>query len=212
MAKLTKPLRYPNANDVHMRLNGCLVRYKDIPYYCVSSQDNDGMHVLLYSLGKMTPKHSVHSSDVELDVSSVPLGYVNYSDEAYFMQRIPMRRQRQGVSSGNTNVCKVGGDYNVSVPTSQIIKSKGMHDSIRGIFPSYQEALKRLRSQEQESVAISRKLAMEIDDLGIIRVHLNETPIGWVGETNVVSIPDREGGSIVQIALQRQGIDYDISL
>lgn len=91
--------RYESSNDVHMRLDGTYIKYKDEVYLCSHSGDLD---VILYDISKrnIVQFGTVSANDPDLDISSVPLGYCNIREAApVYLVREAARRQKQGVHS-----------------------------------------------------------------------------------------------------------------
>src|SRR5690606_31392271 len=44
------------------------------------------------------------ANDEELDISSIPLGYVNIGRDSIYCSRVPIRRAKQGVSPDNIHI------------------------------------------------------------------------------------------------------------
>lgn len=105
VTKLVLPeLRYSSSQDVNMRLKSTLVSYKGEPVYCTGAiavgSDLTGLHVILHRI-KDGQTFYAHSSDVELDVTSLPLGWINWSYNnakvPLFLCRTTRTSQKQGV-------------------------------------------------------------------------------------------------------------------
>lgn len=93
---ITNPLRYDNPHDVGMRLKGTIIRYKNRPVYVSSVHETleiDLEPLLPYPGNRFT----VHSSDIDLDVSSVPLGWTNLNEHTLYLMRAAKNSQKQGV-------------------------------------------------------------------------------------------------------------------
>lgn len=98
--KLTEPLRYESSDDVKMRLDSTYLRYKSTVYWCrwydglaVKLSDNDGRNALV-----------VHSSNEQLDVSSIPLGFLPFppgNTPPVVARRHPVRKYKQGIAVNN---------------------------------------------------------------------------------------------------------------
>lgn len=106
--KLTTPLRYESGSDVSMRLDGTYLRYKGAIVLCNYMED------LKVNLTPLVPSVScarnvmVHSSNVELDISSIPLGFYaqpKMMNPTVFRRR-PVRRYKQGVCASNIEGCQ----------------------------------------------------------------------------------------------------------
>lgn len=99
---LLKEFRYDNQNDVNMRLKGTVLRYRGRPVYCLGSFED--LRIQLEDIGdygKNGPPFIVHSSDADLDISSVPLGWANFEGYCLYLMRSARNSQRQGVNPGS---------------------------------------------------------------------------------------------------------------
>ena len=89
--------RYLSNQDAGMRLGRTLIRYEDVLYYV---KDVVGSCELI--AWDLTSKEDVllNGNDSKLDISSIPLGYLNVQNQvAYYPLRRPSRSQRQGVDT-----------------------------------------------------------------------------------------------------------------
>lgn len=96
---LEASLRYDRDEDVQARLSGTIVRYQGNPIFIDAVNVRNPLHVLAHDCITKV-KFDIHSSDVELDISSPPLGYVNTEDNCTYLTRVPARRFKQGVDAG----------------------------------------------------------------------------------------------------------------
>lgn len=172
-------------HDLTQKLSECIVRYKGVPYYTRTN----GSTVHLYELHKIDSGavHAIDYKDEHLDVSSVPLGYVNikpYESVAYIL-RNPIRRVKQGICPNNTHSKAALGIHSV-FPRNGVLFSKAFVDSVTGVFPPLQTALDKLRSlnesgsTEKHPIAISRDIGLVIDQQGLIGVYYKEEYVGWM--------------------------------
>ncbi len=88
--------RYPNEQDVGMRLGHSYIRYKGFAAYVVNTT---GFLVQLIQDPHTKKLLNVHSDDPLLDISSPPTGYCWEDDEprTYWVARLPLRQQKQGL-------------------------------------------------------------------------------------------------------------------
>lgn len=191
--------------DIEQKLHGCIIRYKGHPYYATFY---GGDQMKLYNVGKNqneSYKYTVSIYDDEFDISSVPLGYVNGDHKDYmyvsYVTRNPIRKVRQGICTTNLNL-----DYLPNSPFRGIarldhtFRSKGFEDTITGSFMPLGNALKTLRSpfkdteQKYREIAISREIALTIDELGLIKVYFKNTYVGWIAPNEfIVHVPSDNG-------------------
>lgn len=175
---LVQPLRYDSQNDVRMRLNGTIVRWRTEPIIVSDYGEDLLLKGKRLSNGRTLPD-LIHSSDEDLDISSPPLGYLNYNGRAYYVQRIPIRKQLQGF---HPDVATIFSESASDTPenTYSLIKSKHMADTIKNIYPNGYESLQALlKSKNVLSIAFHRRWALVKDELGIIKLRHNIQTIGW---------------------------------
>jgi hypothetical protein len=101
--KLTSPLRYDSAEDVKMRLDGTYLMYKGEIVRC-NWYNNLKIYVTgIAANSSIPPETIIHSSNIDLDVSSLPLGYLVYEGNAWptIARRAPLRKYKQGICSQN---------------------------------------------------------------------------------------------------------------
>lgn len=89
--------RYESAADAHMRLTRSVVRFENEPVYVLEVAPTLEMHTWDMRTSEKH-RHDIKANDKRLDISSIPLGYVNYNGEGYYASRAPARAQKQGVS------------------------------------------------------------------------------------------------------------------
>jgi hypothetical protein len=113
--KLVKPLRYDAYQDVQMRLHQTICRYKGIPVYVANTghdvpglpADNLGVHIKALNQSVDIDSVVVHSSDENLDITSVPLGWLGLPPDLdvdmapLFLARGTRTSQKQGVAYGS---------------------------------------------------------------------------------------------------------------
>lgn len=176
--EVTNPLRYDNTDDISRRLTKTLVRFRGKPVYIKGVAGN--LHVRAYNPLEKGLDFYVHSSDVDLDISSPPLGYTNHDNHSWYLTRRPSRQQIQGIQIQH---CMV-------YPAEKYIQGRGYNDlgdvsrTILGEYPSFEKALERSIVGSQ---AWSRHLAFVStkdpglriikhlwDDIGVYSVSGNE--------------------------------------
>lgn len=148
-AVLTEPHRYDSAEDVKMRLDSTYIRYKNEVYWC---RWYDGLKVRLYKSSEVADSGPiVHSSDIDLDISSIPLGFLPSSKPAVpvMARRAPLRKYKQGVAPNNVyfDVHSDGKRGGVSDRfNSDWFCAPAFVQMLRNEYPSYSDALKTVRA------------------------------------------------------------------
>lgn len=137
---------FPNPNDAVMRLDGSIIRYKNQPYLCRVRKQLSC--ISLYSLNTvgetldkpwLAPTHSAIAYDnPDLDMTAIHIGYINTDQGAYWIERAPWRKQKQGSYSGNMYLSPIGGRSLSQIPNA-IMYSQQMQDALNGTYPKFPE-------------------------------------------------------------------------
>lgn len=149
---------YYSQEDCMMRLNRTLCRYKGEPVYVEVYPDDPTNTVRLTPVPYDAKKRralTIKTTDPGFVHKSPELGYVNYTwgdkRDAFYYARSPKRKQQQGLSSANVDV------FNEHGPRfSDVWLSKEFRDTIVGVYPSYEYALKTVMEGDVKGVAIHR--------------------------------------------------------
>ena len=190
MPNLVNPLRYNTSADVNTRLHQSVITYKGLSVYADQNgvrdrNRGDDLSIDLFDPIKGDWIEAVHSSDEDLDVRAIPLGYANLGQDALaYVVRQPQRRTHAGVHTSNTAMFMTSRpDRFVNVNRVQLT-TPSFHQMCRGIDPTLPEAIETLRTSKkrQQGVAIARKLAVIEDEVGLIKLHYFTTPVGVYNE------------------------------
>lgn len=152
-------LAYHSHGDASMRLNGTICLYDKVPYYISCPERGDNETVDLYQLhanfGDKVFKH-VKYTDEKFSYKPFELGYLQSGNWAAYMVRNPYRRQKQGL---DRNVIS----FIDRLPDSTKVwfTSDSMRHCILGEYPSFDLALKAVKSKEKDGVAFHRYCAIE---------------------------------------------------
>jgi hypothetical protein len=229
VGRLVDPIRWDRPQDVEMRLHETVVRFMDYPVRVVSTRDGECC-VQFIGQREDVPKHIlektkenmtffVHSSDEDLDVTSIPLGYVNLTNQTYYLCRKPMRRQKQGVHPDNLTFLDADKDRaRKRYSTRDVLFSKGLVQCVSNRYPTVIECLEKFRIEgELESIAFNRKMCLERseDDLGMIWLkHMTRTVGFIIPGTQEVQIPKKAHRDALWIKeyLGRTGLDVRFGL
>lgn len=146
---LLKEKRYLNPSDVQMRLAGTIIRYQGEPFWVMHT---DGMlvygNILTGDLDDPANSISVDSSDVELDISSPPLGMMNHGEWGpCYVMRGPRRSQRQGVNPSHLLVKRLtSGQLRNGVPFGGFSDRQAVDRMIKGEHPTFHSLVAFKRS------------------------------------------------------------------
>lgn len=191
--------------DLSQKIGESVCRYKKIPYWVRIEEDRHGRPLIqLCDIGDGTVKHSIKYDDPDFDISSVPLGYCQKHDDCKvsYLIRLSLRRVRQGVCAQNVRCIPIQG---VSwAGPSYIIRTKAFYNMVVGDYIPLDVGLDTLRKRLKDDkefigeVAISRKIALSINKLGIVNVYFKQELVGWMEPDKfVVHIPHSDLATIV---------------
>jgi hypothetical protein len=190
-------------NDLGQKIGDTIVRYDGIPYYVrVAAGDLINLFDVASPSGKTVQQ--VDARDPLFDISSLPLGYVNYQlwKQTFYVTRFPKRQVKQGVIPQNTKINYFPNlHWTGGFPRSQdVLFNKAFKDSVMGVFPPLENAIKGLRGihtsnpSTHYSVAISRDIALVIDEQAIVKVYYKNRYVGWIAPNdNIVNVNETDG-------------------
>ena len=188
--ELVSPPRYTGAADIEMRLVGSIIKYREKPVRVVSYDDE---FVFVSQIGDTDEgflrgdEGWVHSSSVYLDLTSLPLGYVQTRYDVFHLARKTLRRQKQGVHPDNVETQTSSGRP-ARISTLNLLNSRSYVNLINHVYDPARDSFQRMMENvEVSGVAINRKLAITRDEEGLMKLkHMGRT-IGFIlpGEERV---------------------------
>jgi hypothetical protein len=92
----------------------------------------------------------------QIDLTPVKLGWCNVDGTAYYLSRVPVRKWKQGLHPENIAVDGVH-KFGASLPFELV--SLGLHNTIKGVYPSYQGLVKN--GVPHKKAAFHRSWAMD---------------------------------------------------
>lgn len=182
------------ANDLGQRLNDTVCRYKGLPVRVRYAGDSN---LELYNLTGKRPTLVIPSTDPELDISGMPLGYVQLSsDTVAYASRKSARIYKQGV----TSECLVMNWITPSKSKNVLVNifSASFENMFLNKYPSLEDAKKLLRVPNTQSsiteIAISRDVALSYDhDMQFTYVHYKAKRVGYIiKDENTVITPSSD--------------------
>ena len=194
--------RIPN-NDLPQKLSDTVCRYNGYPVF-VTTERSNVLHLFHLPTREPFDPSSIRSNDENLDISSVPLGYINMPGKVgkdtknvvYYLMRNPLRRVKQGVTANSLKVYAMNRNT-IDHSTTSIMFSQGFVDMVLGKYTTLENSLAMLKKFLKESpdsnhdIAISRDIALSIDKMGIIKVFFKREYVGWIPpNSTVVHVPN----------------------
>ena len=195
--------------DQVLRYHGTIVQFDGIPVYITVTGDKWNCYkpsTIQKPNAKIIAK-GIDPYDSRIDVSSIPLGYVNIPK--YYTTRYVARRPvkglgyKQGVHGDIITVTglpdSLNGEY---FSGHDILYMEEFEDCVLGKFPSLDKALNLLPKQGEEQgsaeIAIDRHIALSVDKLGIIKAYYRNDLVGWMAPgKRVLNVPSSSMGWIV---------------
>jgi hypothetical protein len=167
----------------------------------------DGWPCLLTVQGidrfNLTPLHSksqfvpivIKPTDPKLDISPTNLGWTNTTegslDNAVYFMRHPVRKWRQGLCETNTSCQTILNGLPRKLPIREYLYRKGFEDSMRGVYPTLDEAFDSLK-KGAKSVAPCREIAI-VNSGDIYKVYYHMDEVGWITPgKKLVKVPRSE--------------------
>lgn len=183
--------------DLQARLDSTICRYRGLPYYVRYA----GPGLLnLYALQKVNNRHDadfvINSNDPDFDISTIPMGYVQYTNTlVYYVSRRPQRMYKQGVSADALSFTDLRGGI-----VSGSAFSKQFENMVMGNYSSLNQVQKAFKDAEVDmELAISRDCALKLNHkIRIVSVFFKNDEVGWMQEgTDTVIVPSSEKGWLV---------------
>lgn len=192
-----------NPDDYAARFQDTICRYKGEPYRVMVESRSRFTLIPINGRGEMI---HINPKDENFDVSSIPMGYMNHNGTAVSCVRTSRRRYTQGVTQRNVSFYSVSGQ---ELPNGAIsIYSGAVHEMVMGNYPKIENILKSLRSGSCTSMAGSRRIAFEINRMGVISIYVMYRMLGWIPpEKDYVVVEDSKISSILCDELRELGLN-----
>lgn len=158
--------------DIRSRLHGTVIRHKGIPYIA----DVESNTIGLIDLVKGDLVSRVEPDDDNLDISSIPLGYVNLNQFKIttYVRREPLRRYKQGVEISYVTQKPLNSEGSLS---NKYLKGQEIFDCVTGNYPNLSVAIRKLTTDGWSSIAISRNIALRRLDSSL-KVYFKDSDVG----------------------------------
>lgn len=170
--------------DVGMRLANCVVMYDGKPVMLGDVMHNaEEQSVIINARYLSNGRNFIISlPDEKLDLTPVPVGYVNYGKDAVYVSRVPVRRYKQGLCHHNMRT-RYANPMVPNVRTASILSSRGMSECITDDYYTLNDCIKLLEEGERSSVAFHRRWALYEDEaIGVRHLMYRGRQVGIYGE------------------------------
>jgi hypothetical protein len=162
--------------DLNQRLEGGIVFYNDEPFLVDRVDQED--HCLVLSCLKTGARKAVNPYDDDLNIKSPTLGYANNRNRALYVTRLPRRSYKQAIS---TRECR---GYVLGTTETTNVDFSTLKSAVLGEYPTVTQALNKIRHEGYSSCAISRDVAITIDDIGLVKFYYKNILAGFIDPLN----------------------------
>ena len=193
------------AQDWEARLHGGIVRWIDKPVRIMI--DGNGLSLYDIAEGGLLVQ-GIDPLDDRLDISSVPLGYINHT-RAVYLARSPLRRYKQSVDIRGVRAYVLAAKEFIDSGQGELIFTDAYKKSYDpNGWPTVPRVLEVLsKAGRAHSLAISREVAMSVDrsdDPKNINVFWKFDHVGTVEiGTNVVKVLETDMSFLVSKELSK---------
>lgn len=160
--------------DVSMYLNGTICLWDGKPVY-VDVDNGEGGKIMIHYLGDRKKRELVEYTDDRFDYRSVQLGYLQYENRAFYLERLPVRKTKQAVAHENTGGRSPCG-RNIGI--SDILFSSAMNNCVLGEHMTEEEAIRGLMGGKYKSAAVSRNVAIQKEEDGTFTLWHKNIKVG----------------------------------
>ena len=165
---------YDNAGDAHMRLSESIIRYKGVPVFVHNVREDMTVNFSLLSDGS---PGTAPCTDPDFDITPVPTGYVNYHNDSSYVQRVPCRRWKQGLSRDGVEASPAHGG---SPPARDLVSTPEMAATIMDEYPPFLEALSQVRTGASRAAAYHRFFCFVRNEMGLVWLWYKGVKVGWM--------------------------------
>tara|TARA_Y100000310_G_scaffold344692_1_gene458842 strand:- start:2890 stop:3495 length:606 start_codon:yes stop_codon:yes gene_type:complete len=146
-------------HDMRMRFDQTIIRYKGKPIFVnsVSATPKQYVSRLNFTVLENGIEGTILTTNKQLDINPLPLGYLNQWGMASYCARIPARMYKQGLHRDNLLVLC---DDERPRRDNDVYGTPGFKAMCLGDYPSFKFVLKRVFKDNVNSCAFSRVFAL----------------------------------------------------
>ncbi len=203
--------KFFSTNDIRQKIDVSVIRFNGKAYYARHNGESD--QITLYRVEtqkteEKTPGKKISYDHPDLDFSSPPLGFMNYTPtNCMFLSRIPSRRFVSGLQGSALECTSLNGQP-CNLPFS-FPWSDNLRKTIEDEYESAISILNRLKKHESAwSQAFNRSLAFGYTKTNGLRLFHKHVPIAIYNENNKGFEPLKTSNFLVDSILQKNGIKY----
>lgn len=182
---------FHSQEDFNTRLNRTILKYKDEFYYAQTRDENSCLKLI-----DLVTSATVHRSinvDEELEAfffGAATLGLVNIDGGTYSVERAPARRYKAGTPPEYLTFREVRSERDANeIGKGRGCFTEGFYNMLHNRYPNVGDAIKMVQANPKSTVAVSRTLFFEINDIGVpVLVHRNKQPLLWIGPSKTINM------------------------
>jgi len=152
-------MKYDGFYDVKQMdryLSGCIIRVKDVPIMVLDvftevNRAGKPVTTMKYiEVGEQVKPKYINMRSRRLNLSPVPLGYVNFREgedgmNCATLSRIPSRMWKIGLDASNLHITAPVGQDKANLRKTSLLLSPSLRDTIMGHYLSYTDTLELLK-------------------------------------------------------------------
>lgn len=169
--------KWTTPRDLKTYVHGGLFFYKKEPVWA-HYREVDGSLMLL-DLTKAKKLQSISPDDPDFDVGTPKLGYFEFNNQLFEVQKVPTRQYNKGITDYNLGVWNVNGVRDTNFYIGNLWNQKSIDRLLRGDFGVYKsEVFDRLK--DSPILVYSHDVAFQKLAVGIILVYYKGSNIGYI--------------------------------
>lgn len=171
---------YDTLHDANMRLSDCVVMQGADPVYINEVRGDDQDQVAVYTRLADGVPGTLPLTRANFDITPVRTGYVNLRDTCVYVQRLPVRRWKQGLNRENSQTAPLSREEHRDI-VMDVLNSREMAATILNEYPAMPEALQAVQEGRSQCSAWHRHFAFARDrDVGLVWLYYRNDKIGWM--------------------------------
>jgi hypothetical protein len=150
---------FDTREEAAMRLDGTIIQGPNGPVYVKTMETNSRIVYREFrKLGGLSNSSKTCELDEGFCIKPFPLGYMNRGDACYYMQRMPVRKYKQGLYDGALRVVINGeGAQGLRNKTPFLYEGEGFYNMFMGKYPSLIDVKHLLKTGDYKSQAFARE-------------------------------------------------------
>ena len=174
---------FDSKEEASMRLDGTVIQGPNGPVYVKSMETASRLSYREFSRrGGLLPSAKVAELHEGFSTKPSPLGYMNRGESCYYLQRMPVRKYKQGLHDAALRVVSNGKRAGVGRNRlSFMYESVGFLQMWVGNYPSLLEVKAMLRTGDYVSQAFGREWALGYRDDKTYTLFYKGNDVGYCG-------------------------------